>query len=55
MAILTYHLPHDENPNSKHYNVIEIFQKNAGGEWHVIHSTWQALDPAKLKSDDVVI
>lgn len=55
MAVLTYHLPHDENPNSKHYNVIEIFQKNSDGEWQVIHSTWQALDPAKLKSNDVVI
>ena len=54
MAILTYHLPHDENPGSKHYNVIEIFQKDEQDEWKVIHSTWEGLDPAKLGGKVVI-
>lgn len=55
MAILTYSLPHDENPNSKHYNVIEIFQETEAGDWEVIHSTWQGLDPANKDSRRVII
>ncbi|MDG4969517.1 nuclear transport factor 2 family protein [Lactococcus lactis] len=47
MAVLTYHLPYDDKPNSLHYNVIEIFQKTKKDKWEVIHSTWTPLDPSK--------
>ena len=56
VAVLTYHLPHDDdNPNSKHYNVIEIFQKNSDDEWKVIHSTWEGIDPAKKNKGEILI
>ncbi|SFC05232.1 hypothetical protein SAMN05660328_101308 [Streptococcus gallolyticus] len=55
LAILSYSLPNDDNPRSKHYNVIEVFQRDQNDEWKVIHSTWQGLDPAKKNSGTVII
>lgn len=45
MAILTYQLFARTNINDIEYNCIEVFQKEASGEWHVVHSTWSFIRP----------
>ncbi len=47
MAVLTYQLHADTSLIEMHYNVIEIFQRE-GGEWKVIHSTWDLITPFSL-------
>ncbi len=44
MAVLTYQLHADTTLIEMHYNVIEVFQKEAGA-WKVIHSTWDLITP----------
>lgn len=44
-AILTYQLFADTNFINMKYNVVEVFQKNAAGEWKVVHSTWDTITP----------
>lgn len=44
-AILTYQLFARTNFNDIEYNCIEVFQKEASGEWHVVHSTWSFIRP----------
>lgn len=45
MAILTFQLFAHTNFSNIEYNCIEVFQKEADGEWHVIHSTWSTIRP----------
>jgi ketosteroid isomerase-like protein len=44
-AILTYQLFANTNFINMKYNVVEVFQKNAAGEWKVVHSTWDTITP----------
>lgn len=44
-GILTYQLFADTNFIDMKYNVVEVFQKNAAGEWKVVHSTWDTITP----------
>lgn len=44
-GILTYQLFADTNFINMKYNVVEVFQKNAKGEWKVVHSTWDTITP----------
>ncbi len=44
-AILTYQLFANTNFINMKYNVVEVFQKNAAGEWKVVHSTWNTITP----------
>ena len=43
--ILTYQLFAHTNFNDIEYNCIEVFQKEASGKWHVVHSTWSFIRP----------
>lgn len=45
MAILTFQLFARTNFNDIEYNCVEVFQKEADGEWHVVHSTWSTIRP----------
>lgn len=47
MAVLTFQLFAKVNMPIKsiEYNVVEVFQKEDSGEWHVIHSTWSFIRP----------
>ncbi|MCB2360906.1 nuclear transport factor 2 family protein [Clostridium estertheticum] len=56
IAILTFQLHADTSMIEMHYNVIEIFQKDASG-WHVIHSTWALITPfsPNVKKPKVVV
>lgn len=49
MAVLTYQLFADTSLMKMAYNCIEIFQREADGEWRVIHSTWSCLRPMDVK------
>lgn len=48
MAVLTYQLFADTSLIDMAYNCIEIYQKEANGEWHVIHSTWSFVRPMDM-------
>lgn len=57
MAVLTYQLFADTSLIDMAYNCIEIYQKEADGEWHVIHSTWSFVRPMDMnfgKAKEVV-
>lgn len=47
MVVLTFQLFAKVNTSIKsiEYNVVEVFQKEDNGEWHVIHSTWSFIRP----------
>lgn len=45
MAVLTYQLFAKTTLIDMEYNCIEVYQKEADGEWHVIHSTWSFIRP----------
>lgn len=49
MAVLTYQLFAKTTLIDMEYNCIEAFQKETGGEWHVIHSTWSFIRPMDKK------
>lgn len=44
-AILTYQLFAKTTLIDMEYNCIEVFQKEADGQWRVIHSTWSFIRP----------
>lgn len=57
MAVLTYQLFANTTLIDMAYNCIEVYQKEADGEWHVIHSTWSFIRPMDMdfgKAKDVV-
>ena len=57
MAVLTYQLFADTSLIDMAYNCIEVYQKEADGEWHVIHSTWSFIRPMDMnfgKAKEVV-
>ncbi|MBB1079032.1 nuclear transport factor 2 family protein [Limosilactobacillus sp. STM2_1] len=59
-GILTYQLFADTNFIDMQYNVVEVFQKNAQGEWKVVHSTWDTITPfsrelSKARKSDVTV
>lgn len=49
MAVLTYQLFADSSLMKMAYNCIEVFQREADGEWRVIHSTWSCIRPMDVK------
>lgn len=49
MAVLTYQLFADTSLMKMAYNCIEVFQREADGEWRVIHSTWSCIRPMDVK------
>ena len=49
MAVLTYQLFAKTSLIDMEYNCIEVFQKEADGEWRVIHSTWSFIRPMDKK------
>lgn len=48
MGILTYQLFAHTNFNDMRYNCIEIYVKNANGDWTVIQSTWSFIRPMDM-------
>lgn len=57
MAVLTYQLFANTSLIDMAYNCIEVYQKEVGGEWHVIHSTWSFIRPMDMnfgKAKEVV-
>lgn len=57
MAVLTYQLFADTTLIDMAYNCIEVYQKEANGEWYVIHSTWSFIRPMDMnfgKAKEVV-
>lgn len=53
MAVLTYQLFAKTTLIDMEYNVVEVYQKEDNGEWHVIHSTWSFIRPMDKKFEDV--
>lgn len=49
MAVLTYQLFAKTSLMDMAYNCIEVFQREADGEWRVIHSTWSCIRPMDVK------
>ncbi|MFJ8141240.1 hypothetical protein [Streptomyces sp. NPDC096013] len=47
-ALLTYQLYSDTNLIDMKYNCIELFQKEEGFQWRVIHSTWSFIRPMDM-------
>ncbi|MCM1490622.1 MAG: hypothetical protein NC095_07345 [Muribaculum sp.] len=47
-AILTYQLYADTTLIDMKYNCIEVYHKEATGEWHVVHSTWSFIRPMDM-------
>ncbi len=45
MAVLTYQLFAKTTLIDMEYNCIEVYQKEADGQWRVIHSTWSFIRP----------
>lgn len=45
MAVLTYQLFSKTTLIDMEYNCIEVYQKEADGQWRVIHSTWSFIRP----------
>lgn len=45
MAVLTYQLFAKTTLIDMEYNCIEVYQKEANGNWRVIHSTWSFIRP----------
>jgi len=52
MAVLTYQLFAETTLIDMAYNCIEVYQREADGEWRVIHSTWSFIRPMEKKSGD---
>lgn len=53
MAVLTYQLFAKTTLIDMEYNVVEVYQKEANAEWHVIHSTWSFIRSMDKKFEDV--
>lgn len=45
MGVLTYQLFAKTTLIDMEYNCIEVYHKEANGEWHVVHSTWSLIKP----------
>ncbi|MCM1168469.1 MAG: MmcQ/YjbR family DNA-binding protein [Bacteroides sp.] len=45
MGVLTYQLYAKTTLIDMEYNCIEVYHKEADGEWHVVHSTWSFIKP----------
>lgn len=57
MAVLTYQLFAKTTLIDMKYNCIEVYQKEADGQWRVIHSTWsfiRPMDKSFAPTDEVV-
>ncbi len=52
MAVLTYQLFAKTTLIDMKYNCIEVYQREANDEWHVIHSTWSFIRPLEKESED---
>lgn len=47
-AILTFQLYARTTLIDMQYNCIEVYHKEASGEWHVVHSTWSFIRPMDM-------
>lgn len=47
-AILTFQLYAKTTLIDMQYNCIEVYHKEASGEWHVVHSTWSFIRPMDM-------
>lgn len=45
MGVLTFQLFAKTTLIDMEYNCIEVYHKEANGEWHVVHSTWSFIKP----------
>lgn len=45
MGVLTFQLFANTTLIDMEYNCIEVYHKEANGEWHVVHSTWSFIKP----------
>ena len=57
MGVLTFQLFAKTTLIDMEYNCIEVYHKEANGEWHVVHSTWSFIRPMDMnfgKAEEVV-